>query len=615
MRLTSIVFCLFALSLLTACQSQTAPPDCVSGVPDGYSVRCGSLEVPEDYAEPDGQMIRLHYAVIHRENTSTAPDPIVFLAGGPGERVLDSMSITAFTPYLETRDLILFDQRGVGRSEPALACPEHREAVLTFAETNDPALEVDGVRACFARLQTEGVDLSAYTTVNNARDLDQLRQALGYETWNLLASSYGTQLALTAARDFPAGVRAIVLDSVYPLEKPLFDERAVNGAEALDAVFDACSGSPACYEAFPDLRATFNQTVERLNAEPAHVLLTTTDGRVVNARLNGEVFANLVYIMLFKSSMIPRIPQVIVDTASGNFAALNEGVAYFMLLLDSITYGMQYAFLCNDEVAYDAAGDIQSTAFAGLDSYVQTRKTVMFGICDGFIDSDPPALQNQPIITDIPTLILAGTFDPITPAKWSEALGQSLPNSVYVEYPSLAHGIALDECPAQMAVAFLNNLTSQPDETCISTMEPLRFAVRQAEYALVPFTSEAHGISGLYPEGWIHRDEADFYQDESRFTSLIYINYREKAPQQVMEQILPSYQLDAVPPLLRTYETKTLDFDLYQFIWQQRLTITLAVAETAGDTYMVALASPITDHPTLYSLVLLPALDALMLIP
>jgi hypothetical protein len=166
-----------------------------------------------------------------------------------------------------------------------------------------------------------------------------------------------------------------------------------------------------------------------------------------------------------------------------------------------------------------------------------------------------------------------------------------------------------------MAVAFLNNPASPPDDTCISAMGSLQFAVRQTGYALVPFTNETHGISGLYPEGWIHPEAADFYQDATRFTSLIYINYREKTPEQVMEQILPSYQLDAVPPLMRTYDAPALDFNLYQFIWQQRLTITLAVAEADGDTYMVALASPMADHPTLYSLVLLPALDALTLLP
>lgn len=612
--LASIVFCLLGLSLLTACQSQPTPPSCVSSVPDGYSVRCDSLEVPEDYAEPDGQTIRLHYAVIHRQNASTAPDPVVFLAGGPGERTLDTVTIAAFAPYLQTRDLILFDQRGVGRSEPALACPEHREAMLTFAETNDPNTEIEAVRACFARLQSEGVDLSAYTTANSARDLDRLRQTLGYDQWNLLASSYGTQLALTAARDAPEGIRAIVLDSVYPPEKSLFDERALNGAEALDAVFDACSQDSACAEAFPDLATSFNQTVERLDAEPVLVVLTTTDGRVVNARLTGELFANLTYIMLFKSNLIARIPQMIADTETGNYAALNEGVAYFTLLLDGITYGMQYTFLCNDEVVNDSDGAIQTTAYAGLNAYVQTRKGAMFEICDGF--SAPSARpQNQPIIMDIPTLILAGTFDPITPAKWGSALAQALPNSFYAEYPALSHGIALDACPAQMAVAFLNNPASPPDDTCISAMGSLQFAVRQTDYALTPFTNETHGISGLYPEGWIHPEAADFYQDATRFTSLIYINYRDKTPEQVMEQILPSYQLDAVPPLMQTYDAPALDFNLYQFIWQQRLTITLAVAEADGDTYMVALASAMADHPTLYSLVLLPALDALTLLP
>lgn len=612
-RLFAPFFVGLILLLVSACQNSVQQPSCFSIIPDGVSVTCGVLDVPEDYAQPDKGSIHLHYAVVHKANSTPTADPVVFLAGGPGEHTIDSMPLAAFAPYLENHDVVLFDQRGVGKTEPALECPAYAEAVLKAVETRDSVVEIEAVKACLTSLRQTGVNLAAYTTANNARDLDQLRQHLGYSQWNLLASSYGTQLALTAAPDTPAGIRAIILDSIYPVEKPLFDERSVNGAAVLDSLFAACAAQADCASHFPNLHESFIQLIDQLDTSPVSLRLTTTAGQTVDAQLTGAIFASLVYNMLYNPATIVRIPQMITDTASGNYAAISEGVIHFSLLLESTTFGMQFAVLCNDETPFDTDGAVQASDYPGMDAYFQQRKTVVMSICKDFAPTTPSEQSNQPITTPIPTLILSGAFDPVTPSVWAEAVAQTLPNSFYVQFPTLGHGIALDACPAQIAVAFLNTPTKQPDTSCVQPLATMQFTIRPEAYTLVPFNSQNFGLSGVYPEGWIHREEADFYQDESRFTSLIYINYRAKSLDAVMQQILPSYQLTTPPPLLRTYPTDELTFNLYQFVWQQRLTITLAMAEKDGDTYMVALASPMSDHPALYDLVLLPALDQLRL--
>ena len=125
---------------------------------------------------PDSPTVDLAVAIISSESDTPAPDPVVYLHGGPGgaavvhaEAWLDPRS-----PLLAERDLILVDQRGSGFSRPSLDCPELDQFASGF-----------GDRRCRLRLLDEGIDLAGFTTVEIVADLDDLRRALGHETWNL----------------------------------------------------------------------------------------------------------------------------------------------------------------------------------------------------------------------------------------------------------------------------------------------------------------------------------------------------------------------------------------------------------------------------------------------
>ena len=174
---------------------------CQFPVPEG-KIDCGVLFVPEDRSEPNSPLIQLPVAVIRSSNPKPAPDPVVYLNGGPGAYSLDNLSFlpVLFKEVLANRDLIVFDQRGAGYASPSLNCPEaddqfYQDLGKNLTQEEAQQHRVQAMHACRERLIKQGVNLAAYTSAANAADVDDLRSALGYAKWNLYGVSYGTRLA------------------------------------------------------------------------------------------------------------------------------------------------------------------------------------------------------------------------------------------------------------------------------------------------------------------------------------------------------------------------------------------------------------------------------------
>ena len=253
------------------------PADCWFDEPQGQTVECGYLIVPEDRANPSNdKTIQLAVARFKSDSSNPQPDPIVYLEGGPGGSPLRSyMPVfnVYFAPFLEKRDLILLDQRGTGYSQPALDCREYYDWALSVLDQDLSVEESEqqgnaASLACRERLVGSGVNLAAFNSAENAADVNDLRVALGYEQLNLYGISYGTRLALTVLRDFPQGLRSVVIDSVVPLQSNLYTEIPGNGARAFELLFEACATDAACSAAYPDLRGVFFDLVDQLNDKP-----------------------------------------------------------------------------------------------------------------------------------------------------------------------------------------------------------------------------------------------------------------------------------------------------------------------------------------------------------
>ena len=264
------------------------PPAAARTFPTELRVDCGTLVVPESRAQPGGREVRLAVAIMRSRAAKPAPDPILFIQGGPAAGAIVPELVTPyFWPFLASRDVILLDQRGTGYSEPSLACPE-LDRVAAHAYPNLPARPeyLAGVRACKERLTGEGIDLAAYTDADSAADIRDLRAALSVEEWNLLALSAGGGLALTTMRLYPEGIRSVVFDSAWSNRTIWGPNFWLNADRYLSLLFKQCADQPDCAAAYPTLPQDFDELTRRLDANPLSVTVPTPSPAI--AELVGE---------------------------------------------------------------------------------------------------------------------------------------------------------------------------------------------------------------------------------------------------------------------------------------------------------------------------------------
>ena len=454
------------------------PSSCRFRIPAGAKVECGFLVVPENHSQPDGRTIRLHVAIFSTESDNPAPDPIVYLSGGPGQSPLKiaQFAFEGFAPFMANRDLILLDQRGVGYSEPALDCHEFQKLTYQTAQQDLPLDEIatlatEAAGLCRDRWLRQAVSLSAYTSAQSAADLNDLRLALGYEEWNLYGISYGTKLALTTMRDFPNGIRSVVLDSTYPLQVDLYAELAANATRAFNVLFDSCAADAVCNSVFPDLKTVFFELVKELNDTPVDVPITVVNRftleRLDSALINGDGLVEMLFQSLYIPEIIPLLAQMLYDVRDGDVELLGLIAESYISGIAFSSDGMYFSVQCSEEVPFsshnegDAAGDVYPEVQNWADN------GVFSSICQiwGAGEADP--IENEPVISDIRTLILAGEFDPITPPAWGELVAESLSNSFYFEFLDVGHGVSLSGlCGLDMTLGFFDDPTIEPDGSC-----------------------------------------------------------------------------------------------------------------------------------------------------
>lgn len=470
---------------LTACEF-TLPP---GQNPD--DVTCGNLIVLENRKRRNGRTVQVAFAVFKASGPSAVADPLVFTgSGGPGIKELDYVYLDVvdwFGAFHPDRDLVFYDQRGIGRSRPSLDCPEFR-AALTATRARAQSVEQDAadwraaLHACRDRLAAEGIDLGAYTSAASALDLRDLLTALGYQSWNIYGLSYGTRLALTVMRDAPEGIRSVVLDSTVPVQSNYLADVAASMQRTLDLIFASCAADPSCAAVYPDLEQTFFDLVDRLNREPA-TLQGTDPGtkEPITVVVTGDRLLLSVRNWLYDRTLIPLFPLVISTAARGNYALLSSFVV--QPVDTSRADGMFYSVNCSEEMPF-ITPEVVEAATAGVREEIK-RVIVAWGtqswldICAFWGTEPPPAIENEPVVSNIPTLVLAGEYDPITPPAYGRLAADSLSPSYVFELRGFAHGIFSPGCATDLKLAFLNDPTNPPDGSCVDGLPPLRFTGAQ----------------------------------------------------------------------------------------------------------------------------------------
>jgi len=316
-------------------------------------------------------------------------------------------------------------------------------------------------------LIAEGIDLSSYNSAASAADINDLRVALGYPKLNLYAISYGTRLALTVMRDDPGAVRSVVLDSTYPLQVNLYTSLAPNAERAFNVFFERCAADNNCNSSYPDLRTVFYRLVDDLNTHPVWVALSTDSGKQ-NVQLNGGLLIDVLFGGLYNPDVSATMPQMIYEIRDGKYGILRQRLApYFET---STALGMQMAVQCSEAIpfntpkdAYAAAQGVQPQIAAFFPESVRP----LFAVCKEWNTSAPDPRENLPVHSDIPTLVLAGEGDPITPPDWGQMVAGDLSHAYFHEFPGNGHWVARSSsCAMQMALAFWEKPGIDPGSIC-----------------------------------------------------------------------------------------------------------------------------------------------------
>lgn len=595
--------------------------DCPFTVPQGTEVECGCMTVPENRSLPEGNQVKIQFAIFRSKTSNPEPDPIVYLAGGPGEHALEAVSLTfdqRFASLTASRDLIVFDQRGTGYSEPALECFELIELsyeVLDQDLENDEALalENEATRACYERLIEQNIDLSSYNSVESAADLNDLRLALGYEEWNLFGVSYGTRLALTAMRDYPDGIRSVILNSTVPLQADLYSETPASFDRALNVLFDSCADDPVADNAYPDLKKVLFDSIDQLNNSPAiFTAIHPLSGESYDVLMSGDNFFNFIMSTLYTTEIIPLVPKVIFDAKNGKYDTLALLVGSNLLNMELMSTGMYLSVQCSEELPFSSQEDIT----ASLEKYPDIREYLedslgetSFTICEYWTGTTPDPIENEPVHSDIPTLILSGEFDPITPPAWGLLASQTLTNSWFLEFPGLGHDVLVSgsNCPVEIALNFIDNPYSEPDRTCLTEIEPPDYIVLDVN--LVPFTNTLFGIKGIIPENWIEITPGVYARSGLGITALGQQAVPGMDGDTILGVLKGSFGMDENPEKQSSRKANGLEWSIYQ---EEILgmAINIALTEGEGITYFVLMTCVPDDHPFYYDNMLIPVIDA-----
>src|SRR5262245_50948137 len=270
---------------------EPAPCPKLQGAEALADASCFYLVVPEDRSRPDGRIIRLMVAKFPARSPDKQADPVVYLAGGPGD--IAPLDINGFIAanFIRDRDILVVSQRGTMFSEPALTCASvddfARELLgLRFYSETTKRAHLAATEACHRELAATGADLGAYNSTENAADIADLRKVLGLTTWNVYGTSYGSYLAQTLMRDHPEGIRSVVLDSVLPTTYTIPENWWITRA-GFDNLFQACVAETACNAAHPRLEQTFTELVNKFEAEPQTTTIRDATGKDLKVVLDG----------------------------------------------------------------------------------------------------------------------------------------------------------------------------------------------------------------------------------------------------------------------------------------------------------------------------------------
>ena len=423
---------------------------------------CGTLKVFENRATRTGRQISLNIVVLPAISNNPLPDPLFFLAGGPGQGAAKMAKDIRdlFSRIQRNRDIVLVDQRGTGKSNP-LECKDDDDTLRGLNEP--PEAGIARLKKCLAGYDA---DVTLYTTPIAMDDLDDVRAYLGYDRINLYGGSYGTRAALVYMRRHGDHVRAVVLDSVAPtyMRLPLYTSR--DAQRALDKLVTDCEADARCHAAYPGFGDRVRALMQRVTASPVHTrLVHPRTGVAEDVEIGPRFVASVIFGALYQPVTASILPTLLDRAEHNDFQGL-LALAAAGGSDDNMSVGMQLSVLCAEDAPRVTDADIaRETAKTLFGANLLTSEV---RACDFWPRGHVDPSYYQPVVSDIPTLVLSGDLDPVTPPTWGKEVASHLSHAKHVEVPASGHGVIGTACGWSLVQTFIDRgSVDELDTSCV----------------------------------------------------------------------------------------------------------------------------------------------------
>lgn len=442
----------------------------------GAKISEGQFTVYENRKRQSGRRLKLDVVVLHATGESSRPDPIFYLAGGPGVGAASQWRRFSDSWMREDRDIVLMNQRGTGGSNQLRLPSQESQHVQDSLKPLIRSEKIDEAISVLSR----NADLRMYSTPDAMDDLNDLRIALGYRRVNLIGGSYGTRAALVYIRRHEDSVRTAVLNGVAPVEFTIPLYFAQSAQLALDRIFDRVESRAEWRRAFPDLRAKFNEILARFKNGPIRVEVPILGNKdVVSLKLDRDAFVSSLRYQLYFTDTSRRVPAMLMQAWRGDFQPfVASAIKRNQTLSRLVSLGLQLCVTAAEDVDRIDAADIEPLTrgtFLGAGRVFRqienSRK---------WPRSKLPKDYGEPVRSDVPALILSGKFDPVTPPRWGQKVADNFPNSRHIVAPA-AHGVG-GPCIDVITRDFLDRGTAEDlDTSCVENMSFPSFELPPAD--------------------------------------------------------------------------------------------------------------------------------------
>lgn len=442
----------------------------------GRAVLCRTVDVPATEAQP-GPTVPISMVKVPAESDDRRPDPVVLLAGGPGQSAIGAYGpmLPVFNDINRDRDILLIDVRGTSAGHALYCVPDAENDAAELDQLFRTSGIAHGAELCNQRLDRETkASLKDVTTRQFVLDLEVVRETLGITRWNLIGASYGTRLAMQYAKAYPDATRSLVLDAVAPRQLRLPLPFARDMESALEVVAARCREDAPCLEHNGDplaaLKAFFSTLPKKM------VVTHPRTGLRHEVEVTREAVAQLIRGPLYATDLQGLLPYAIRRAREGDLSPL-LGIAALMDQGSELSLGVLLSVTCAEDIPRIGPEEIGPATEGTVLGDTVVRDFI--AACERW-DGTTYTPKQEPLPPSIPVLTLSGTVDPVTPVRWADVAMEGVQHHHRVVMAHAGHGILARGCVPRLVGEFLETPRDAVDARCVERSKPPPFFIDHA---------------------------------------------------------------------------------------------------------------------------------------